>query len=239
MYDGPFKVHETVEPGPPGLSSWTAFPRWRLATTFLGSPPFGRSAGENARGNPRIQMSVKIRLKRMGRKKAPHYRVVVTDTRSPRDGRFVETLGYYKPVSDPARLVLDLERVDYWIGQGAQPSGTVKSLIGRARNGGDDTVAIGEVDSEERKKQAAEALAAKRAAEAAAAAEAEAAAKAEAEAAAAAEAEAAAAAEAEAAEEEAAGDEGDESPAAEADDAAADEADPESEASDEDAEKTE
>ncbi len=141
-------------------------------------------------------MSVKIRLKRMGRKKAPHYRVVVTDTASPRDGRFVEALGYYKPLSEPARLVLDIDRVDYWIGQGATPSNTVKSLIGRARSGGDDTVAIGEIGAEERKQQARDALAAKRAAEAAAAKEAEeaaAAAKAEEEAAAAAEAEAAAA----------------------------------------------
>jgi small subunit ribosomal protein S16 len=183
-------------------------------------------------------MSVKIRLKRMGRKKAPHYRVVVTDTRSPRDGRFVETLGYYKPVSDPARLVLDLERVDYWIGQGAQPSGTVKSLIGRARNGGDEVVAIGEVDAEARKKQAAEALAAKRAADAQAAAEAEAAAKAEAEAEAAAkaEAEAAAAAEAEAGEGDEAA-EGEETASEASDEAAADESG--EEASDEDAEKTE
>ncbi|MDH3424624.1 MAG: 30S ribosomal protein S16, partial [Gemmatimonadota bacterium] len=51
-------------------------------------------------------MPVRIRLRRMGRKKQPHYRVVVTDSKSPRDGRFVETLGYYKPLSDPARLVL-------------------------------------------------------------------------------------------------------------------------------------
>ena len=189
-------------------------------------------------------MSVKIRLKRMGRKKAPHYRVVVTDTRSPRDGRFVETLGYYKPLSDPARLVLDVERVDYWIGEGAQPSSTVKSLIGRARAGGDETVAVGEVDAEQRKQEAKEALAAKRAAEAeakaaeeAAAAEAEAAAKAEAEAAAKAEAEKAA--EAEADEDSEDGDEAAESeaeePAAEAEEAAADESD---EASDEDAEKS-
>jgi len=192
-------------------------------------------------------MSVKIRLKRMGRKKAPHYRVVVTDTRSPRDGRFVETLGYYKPLSDPARLVLDVERVDYWIGEGAQPSSTVKSLIGRARAGGDETVAVGEVDAEQRKQEAKEALAAKRAAEAeakaaqeAAAAEAEAAAKAEAEAAAKAEAEAAEkAAEPEAEEAPEDGDEAAESeaeePAAEAEEAAADESD---EASDEDAEKS-
>ena len=64
----------------------------------------------------------------MGRKKQPHYRVVVADSLSPRDGRFVESLGYYKPLSQPARLVLDLERVDYWLSKGAEPSGTVNSL---------------------------------------------------------------------------------------------------------------
>jgi small subunit ribosomal protein S16 len=110
-------------------------------------------------------MAVRIRLKRMGRKKQPHYRVVVADGTSPRDGRFVESLGYYKPLSSPARLVLDLERVDYWIGEGAEPSNTVKSLISRARSGGDDTVAYGEPDLEARKQQAREELAARRAAE--------------------------------------------------------------------------
>ncbi|NNF13821.1 MAG: 30S ribosomal protein S16, partial [Gemmatimonadetes bacterium] len=59
-------------------------------------------------------MPARIRLRRMGRKKTPHYRVVVADSASPRDGRFVETLGYYKPLSQPARLVLDMERVDHW-----------------------------------------------------------------------------------------------------------------------------
>jgi small subunit ribosomal protein S16 len=67
------------------------------------------------------QMAVKIRLRRMGRKKAPHYRIVVADSTAPRDGRFVESLGYYKPLESPARLVVDLERVDYWVGQGARP----------------------------------------------------------------------------------------------------------------------
>lgn len=162
-------------------------------------------------------MAVKIRLKRMGRKKAPHYRVVVADSAFPRDGRFVESLGYYKPLSNPARLVLDIDRVDFWIGKGATPSNTVKSLITRAREGGDETVALGEVGAEERKKLAADKLAAKRAAEEAKAAkaaeeaaEAEAAAKAEAaaeEAAAAAEAEAEAASEDEPAAEEAAAEE--------------------------------
>ena len=137
----------------------------------------------------------------MGRKKQPHYRVVVSDSMSPRDGRFVETLGYYKPLSDPARLVLDLERVDHWLGEGASPSGTVKSLISKARVGGDAVVAVGEVDAEERQAKRAEELAARRAAEQKAAGEAKAKADeaAAAEASATAEAEAAAAAEAEAA----------------------------------------
>ena len=101
----------------------------------------------------------------MGRKKQPHFRVVIADGRSPRDGRFVETIGYYKPLSDPARLVLDLERVDHWLGEGASPSDTVKSLIAKARKGGTADLAVGEVGAEERKARRAEELAAKRASE--------------------------------------------------------------------------
>jgi small subunit ribosomal protein S16 len=100
----------------------------------------------------------------MGRKKQPHYRVVVADSQSPRDGRFVETLGYYKPLSDPARLVLDLERVDHWLGEGADPSATVRSLIAKAKAGGDSTVAIGPEDVDEARVKRAEDIAAKRAA---------------------------------------------------------------------------
>lgn len=80
----------------------------------------------------------------MGKKKQPHYRIVVADSRAPRDGRFVENLGYYNPLPDPARLVVDLERVDYWVGQGAVASDTVQSLVAKARAGGDETVALGE-----------------------------------------------------------------------------------------------
>src|SRR5688572_30588426 len=110
-------------------------------------------------------MPVRIRLRRMGRKKLPHFRVVVADGKSPRDGRFVETIGYYKPLSDPARLILDLERVDYWLAEGASPSDTVKSLISKARKGGASDVAVGEVAVEERQAKRAEALAARRVAE--------------------------------------------------------------------------
>jgi len=105
----------------------------------------------------------------MGRKKQPHYRVVVADSTSPRDGRFIETLGYYKPLTSPARLVLDLERVDHWITEGALPSDTVRTLIAKARRGGDGKVALGEVDPETREAKRAEALATRRAEEARAA----------------------------------------------------------------------
>lgn len=159
----------------------------------------------------------------MGRKKKPHYRVVVADSAAPRDGRFVETLGYYKPLSNPARLVIDMERVDHWLGEGASPSGTVKSLITKARRGGDSKVQLGEVDAEERKAKKAEILAARRAAEEKANAEQAAAVAAAAEAKAAEEAaEAEAAAETEASAEADAGDA--EAAAAEAPEAVADEA---------------
>jgi small subunit ribosomal protein S16 len=125
-------------------------------------------------------MPIKIRLRRMGRKKQPHYRIVVADTDSPRDGRFVESLGFYKPLSHPARLVLDLERVAYWEGKGALPTETVATLLRKARKGGDSQVAVGDVDREAEKKAEQEALAAKRRKEAEAQAKAEAEAAAEA-----------------------------------------------------------
>ncbi|MCK5651219.1 MAG: 30S ribosomal protein S16, partial [Gemmatimonadetes bacterium] len=107
-------------------------------------------------------MAVRIRLRRMGRKKQPHYRLVVADSASPRDGRFVEAVGYYKPLSHPARLVVDLERVDYWISKGAIPSSTVHSLLNKARKGGDETVAVGEPDQGAEKQAKQDALAARR-----------------------------------------------------------------------------
>ncbi len=70
-----------------------------------------------------------IRLSRFGKKKKPFYRVVVTDKRRPRDGRFVEVVGTYDPLKQPAEVRLDAERVQYWLGCGAQPSDTVRSLL--------------------------------------------------------------------------------------------------------------
>ena len=78
-------------------------------------------------------MAVKIRLKRMGAKKAPFYRVVVADSRYPRDGRFIEEIGTYNPLVDPAEVKIDVERANYWIKNGAQPTDTVKALLKKAQ----------------------------------------------------------------------------------------------------------
>lgn len=76
-------------------------------------------------------MAVKIRLKRMGAKRSPFYRVVVADARSPRDGRFIEEIGYYNPLTDPAQVKINEERALKWLLDGAQPSDTVRSLFRR------------------------------------------------------------------------------------------------------------
>ena len=74
-------------------------------------------------------MAVKIRLRRMGAKKAPFYRVVVADSRYPRDGRFIEEIGYYDPTKDPADVKIDADKAKTWIANGAQPTDTVKALL--------------------------------------------------------------------------------------------------------------
>jgi small subunit ribosomal protein S16 len=74
---------------------------------------------------------VKIRLRRMGAKKHPFYRLVVADARSPRDGRFIEHLGYYDPMTDPVQVKIDVEKVMRWLRQGAQPSEAARSLLKR------------------------------------------------------------------------------------------------------------
>ncbi len=75
---------------------------------------------------------VKIRLQRQGAKKAPFYHIVVADSRSPRDGRIVEKIGTFDPMTDPATINLDKEKVEYWIKNGAKPTDTVKALIEKA-----------------------------------------------------------------------------------------------------------
>ena len=77
-------------------------------------------------------MAVKIRLRRTGAKKAPSYRVVVADSRYPLDGRFIEELGYYNPLTEPSTIKIDLEKAKNWIANGAQPTDTVKVLLKKA-----------------------------------------------------------------------------------------------------------
>jgi small subunit ribosomal protein S16 len=73
----------------------------------------------------------KIRLRRMGAKKRPSYRIVVADSRSPRDGRFIEVIGHYDPLTEPATVKINSERASYWLSVGAQPTDTVRSLLKR------------------------------------------------------------------------------------------------------------
>ena len=75
---------------------------------------------------------VKIRLRRMGAKKAPYYRIIVADSRSPRDGRCIEEIGTYDPLTEPATIAVDAEKAQKWIANGAQPTDTVKALLKKA-----------------------------------------------------------------------------------------------------------
>ncbi len=74
-------------------------------------------------------MAVKMRLRRMGQKKAPFYRIVVADSRAPRDGRFIEQIGHYNPMTDPAEVEIDAEKATKWLKNGAQPTETVRALL--------------------------------------------------------------------------------------------------------------
>lgn len=124
-------------------------------------------------------MAVKIRLSRHGAKKRPYYRVVVADERMPRDGRYIEQVGVYNPLTHPHVIELDLEKIDAWIGKGAKPSDTVGHLIQILKDGHQPAPAKKEKKSkkqiEKARVAAEEAAAAKEAAEAEAAAEKEAA----------------------------------------------------------------
>ncbi len=91
-------------------------------------------------------MAVRVRLTRVGSKKNPIWRVVVADGRSPRDGKFIETVGHYNPQTQPSTIVLDQERLQHWIDRGAQPSGTVKKLM---RSGGAPPAAQPDESAEE------------------------------------------------------------------------------------------
>src|SRR5687767_5342164 len=88
-------------------------------------------------------MSVRVRLTRVGSKKNPIWRVVVADQRSPRDGRFIETIGSYNPQTEPSTIVIDEERLQHWLSRGAQPTGTVKQLM-KAQSKGTPPAAVEE-----------------------------------------------------------------------------------------------
>lgn len=100
---------------------------------------------------------IKLRLRRMGAKKRPHYRIVATEHTSPRDGRFIESIGHYSPIDNPPTIKVDIERAKYWISVGAQPSPTVASLIKKAEAaeaGAEPTGAESETESEPEKVEA-------------------------------------------------------------------------------------
>lgn len=99
-------------------------------------------------------MSVKIRLRRTGRKKQPSYRLVVADSSTPRDGQYLDAIGTYNPLVKPADLRIDLEKVEKWLAEGAQMSDTVASLVRKARLGGDSKIAVRGVGPEERSETA-------------------------------------------------------------------------------------
>ena len=99
-------------------------------------------------------MSVKIRLRRTGRKKQPSYRLVVADSSTPRDGQYLDALGTYNPLVKPADLRIDMEKVEKWLADGAEMSDTVASLVRKARQGGDSKVTVRGVGPEERQETA-------------------------------------------------------------------------------------
>lgn len=108
---------------------------YNVLTGKSGGSFFVRFISERNLSNQQRDMAAKIRLQRGGAKHDPHYRVVVTDSRNPRDGRFVEIIGTYDPRNKDSdkQYKLNLERAEYWLSVGAQPSDTVRSLIKRAR----------------------------------------------------------------------------------------------------------
>jgi small subunit ribosomal protein S16 len=93
-------------------------------------------------------MSVKIRLRRVGRKHQPSYRIVVARSADPRGGEYLDTVGFYNPRTQPAELRIDLTKVDKWVGQGAELSDTAASLVRKARKGGDKSVLLRDMKAE-------------------------------------------------------------------------------------------
>jgi small subunit ribosomal protein S16 len=106
-------------------------------------------------------MSVKIRLRRIGRKKQPYYRLVVIESTSPRDGAYLDTVGFYNPGRKPAELRMDLEKVDAWTSKGAEMTDTVRSLVRKARKGGDAKVELMQAEAQAAAEVVADATSAK------------------------------------------------------------------------------
>ncbi|MCA9863447.1 MAG: 30S ribosomal protein S16 [Thermomicrobiales bacterium] len=101
------------------------------------------AASGQAHGQQEEQFRVvKLRLRRMGAKKRPSYRIVAADSRSPRDGDFIETVGFYDPLTEPSTIKVDIERARHWLSVGAQPTDTVRSLLTRAGVYGEAEVAV-------------------------------------------------------------------------------------------------
>ena len=100
-------------------------------------------------------MSLRIRLARAGTKKRPFYHIVIADSRSPRDGRFIETIGHYNPQTEPSTIMIDEERFQHWVSRGAQPTNTVKQLV-RAQAKSASAVAVAEPEPEPEAAAAAE-----------------------------------------------------------------------------------
>jgi small subunit ribosomal protein S16 len=93
------------------------------------SPTLFEAPGEPAVWKRQLIMAVRIRMKRVGAKNSPYFRIVVADSRSPRDGKFIEEIGTYQPLKNGDNVKLDLERAKYWVSKGAQPSDTVASFL--------------------------------------------------------------------------------------------------------------
>ena len=102
----------------------------RHATTYHRDAVIPRPGTQmHDRERTKQSMAVKMRLRREGKRKQPFYRVVVADARSPRDGRFIEDIGYYQPLRDPSEIAIDRDRALYWLGEGVQPSDAVRQLL--------------------------------------------------------------------------------------------------------------